>query len=152
MNVTEFLSVKGVEFEMLPHRDTYNAQTMAETLHVPGREVAKTVLLRTGAKDFVVAVLPANRGVDLEKAANVLGDGIVEIATEFEISQLFSDCELGAIPPFGSQYGLQTLVDITLSQDEQIVFEGNTHHEAFRVSFEDFRRLEQPLVVDFVVG
>ena len=104
MNVTEFLTNQGVEFEALPHQDTYNAQTMAETLHVPGREVAKTVLLKTDIGDFAVAVLPANRDVSLEKAAQVIGDGQVELATEFDISQLFSDCELGAIPPIGSQY------------------------------------------------
>ena len=152
MNVTDFLTNKGIEFDTLPHRDTYNAKAMAETLQVSERDVAKTVLLRTGAVNFAVADLPANQQIDLEKAARVLGDGKVELATEFEISQLFPDCEIGAIPPFGSKYGLRTLVDITLAADEQIVFEGNTHHEAFRICFEDFRGLEQPLVSDFVVG
>ena len=151
MNVTEFLTNKGVGFETIEHKDTYSAQQLAEAVHVSGRTVAKTVLLLTGGGDYAIAVLPADQGVDFDKAAQALGDGKVQLATEFEISQLFSDCELGAIPPFGSRYGLQTLVDVTLAQDEQIIFEGNTHHEAIRLNFEDFRNLEQPLVVDLAI-
>ena len=149
MNVTEFLTNKGIEFEAMPHADTYDAQHMAQVLHVPGREVAKTVLLRTATNDFALAVLPANRDVDFKKAAEALGEGVA-LATEFDISQAFPDCELGAIPPFGVQYGLQTLVDVSLAEDEQIVFEGNTHHEAFRIGFEDYCNIEVPLVVDIV--
>ena len=150
MNVTDFLTERGVEFEAIEHQDTFDALRLAETLHVSGSDVAKTVLLRTGADRFVVAVLPASKDVDFEKAAQVLGDGNVQLATEFEISQLFSDCELGAIPPFGAEYGLRTVVDVTLSADEHIFFEGNNHHEAFRIKFEDFRDLAQPLVIDIV--
>ena len=151
MNLIDYLTSKGIEFEAILHEDTYDAQRMAATIHVSGREVAKTVLLKTGGGEHAIAVLPANREVDLEKVAQTLGDGKVELATEFEISQLFADCDLGAIPPFGSRYGLQTLVDGKLAADEQIVFEGNTHHEAFRIRFDDFRALERPLIVDLVV-
>ena len=149
MNVSEFLANKGVEFEAVPHADTYDAQRMAQTLHVSGDEVAKTVLLRTATNNFALAVLPASQDVDFKKAAEALGEGVA-LATEFDISQSFPDCELGAIPPFGSEYGLRTLVDVSLAEDEQIFFEGNTHHEAFRIGFEDFRSIEQPLVVDIV--
>ena len=149
MNVAEFLTKKGVEFDELPHADTYDAQHLAQELHVSGREVAKTVLLRTERGDFALVVLPASRDVDFKKAAEALGEGVA-LATEFDISQSFPDCEIGAVPPFGVEYGLQTIVDVSLAEDEQIVFEGNTHHEAFRIGFEDYRNLEQPLVVDIV--
>lgn len=149
MNVAEFLTNKGVAFDEIPHADTYDAQHLAQELHVSGREVAKTVLLRMEQGDFALVVLPASRDVDFKKAAEALGEGVA-LATEFEVSQAFPDCEVGAAPPFGVEYGLQTIVDVSLAEDEQIVFEGNTHHEAFRVNFEDYRRIEQPLVVDVV--
>ena len=65
MNVVEFLDEKNVEFDVIPHKDTFNAQQMAETLHVSGHEVAKTVLLRSPDENAcVVAVLPADAHVD----------------------------------------------------------------------------------------
>ena len=148
MNIADFLQDQNVEFELSPHRDTYDAQRMAATIHVSGREVAKTVLLRVD-ESYVVAVLPANKAIDFDQAAGLLGARKVELATEIEISEHCPDCEIGALPPFGSQYGMKTLVDESLAEDEEIVFEGNTHHEAFRVSYEDFHRLEEPLVGKF---
>ncbi len=151
MQVQEFLSQQNVAFEALEHPPTYDAQRMAQAVHTPGHEVAKTVLLRAGANEaYVVAVLPADRHVDFGKVGTALGCEAVELASERELAVHCPDCEVGALPPFGSQYGMQTLVDASLAEDEQIVFEGNTHREAIRMKFADFRDLERPLVGSFV--
>src|SRR5690606_21904109 len=124
------------------------AQSLAHAVHVSGNEVAKTVLLRCG-RDYALAVLPATHTVDLQAVQQLLGRGPVALATEAECGSRFPDCELGALPPFGSEYGMRTLMDRALLSDEEIVFEGNTHREAIRMRTEDYRRLEQPLVGDF---
>lgn len=150
MNVAELLQQKNVEYDVIPHRDTYDAPRLAQTLHISGREVAKTVLLRVdNGYVFCVAMLPANKKIDFEKASKLMGGSKLELAKEVEIGEHCPDCEFGALPPFGSQYGMKTLVDDSLAQDEEIVFEGNTHHEAIRMKFQDFRELEQPQVGDF---
>jgi Ala-tRNA(Pro) deacylase len=151
MQVQEYLNQKKVAFEALVHEPTYDAQRMAQAVHTPGHEVAKTVLLRAGADEaYVVAVLPADEHVDFGKVGRALGCDEVELASEREIAVHCQDCEVGALPPFGSQYGMQTLVDSSLTEDEEIVFEGNTHREAIRMKFEDFRNLEQPLIGSFI--
>ena len=150
MNVAEFLTKQNIVFDLLPHRDTYDAQRMAATLHVSGREVAKTVLLRADSGyTYVVAVLPANKAIDFELVAEILGGAKVELASEIEIGEHCPDCEFGALPPFGSRYGMKTLVDESLLEDDEIVFEGNTHHEAIRMKLQDFRDIEQPLTGQF---
>jgi Ala-tRNA(Pro) deacylase len=150
MKVTEFLDQCHVDYELLEHRDAYTAQRMAQILHVPGREVAKTVLLRDGGqRDYILAVLPATKRVDFRRLGQALGGAKVELASEPEMNQLCPDCEPGALPPFGSGYGMRTLVDESLCEDETIVFEGNTHHEAIRMKFRDYRRLESPTVASF---
>ncbi len=150
MNVSDFLKQRNVHFDLIQHVDTYDSQRLAQAVHTPGREVAKTVLLRVkGQNGYVVAVLPANMTIDLERAAQLLGKGKLELATEIEISRHCPDCEMGVLPPFGSQYGLTTVVDASLGEDEEIVFEGNSHHEAIRMRFEDFLQIERPLVGNF---
>ncbi|MBP90619.1 MAG: deacylase [Planctomycetaceae bacterium] len=152
MNVEKFLSDKQVAYDAIPHRNTYDAQRLAQVLHTPGREVAKTVLLRAdGGYTYIVAVLPATKTIDFDKVSAAYGGSKIELATEIEIKQHCPDCEMGALPPFGTQYAMKTLVEQSLTQDDEIVFEGNSHHEAIRMRYEDFRRIEEPLVAQFAV-
>jgi Ala-tRNA(Pro) deacylase len=152
MNVARFLKTAAYDFERVQHRPTYSAQHLAHELHVPGREVAKTVLLRAdGGYKFVVAVIPANKTIDFQKTSKLLGGAKVELATEFDIAAHCPDCDFGVLPPFGSRYGMKTIVDASFADDEDIWFEGNTHDEAIRMKFPEFCRLEQPLVAPFAV-
>jgi Ala-tRNA(Pro) deacylase len=148
MNVQKFLNERRVPFDMLTHEPTYDAQHMAQAVHVPGHEVAKTVLLRANhGYNYVVAVLPATSMIDFERAAKALGGTRLALATELEMANICPDCEIGVLPPFGSEYGLETVVDESLAADEWIVFEGNTHNESIRMKFADFCDLEHPLVL-----
>lgn len=147
MNIREFLGERQVAFDVLPHREAFDAQRMAQTLHVPGREVAKTVLLRADRGFmYVVAVIPAPEHIDLQRVSELLGGSEVELASEEELAERCPDCECGVLPPFGSAYGMKTLLDASLLDEEEVVFEGNSHHEAIRMKLEDFRQLEEPLV------
>ena len=148
MQVRDYLKQQDVFFDVLPHRTTFDAQRMAQALDVPGEDVAKTVLLRCDG-DCAVVVLPATRHVDLVKAGQALGMHHAELAAERDIGEHCPDCEIGALPPFGSQYGMKTLVEESLAESENIVFESNTHDEAIRMHVDDFRRLEGPIVASF---
>jgi Ala-tRNA(Pro) deacylase len=150
MNVCKFLEERGVNFEVLPHQAAYDAQHLAQVLHVPGREFAKTVLLRANHRyGYIVAVLPATRQIDFAKLSRQMCGCEVELASESEIADHCPDCEFGVLPPFGSQYAMRTVVDESLTKDPELVFEGNTHEEAIRMRFQDFVRVEQPLILEF---
>jgi len=152
MNLVEYLTKSKVPFQLVPHTETFDAQRLAQSVGVSGHQVAKTVLLRAdGDYTYVVAVLPADRNIDLRRLSQLLGGARVELATELEVAEHCPDCEIGVLPPFGSQYNLDTIVDEHLAQAEEIVFEGNTHHEAIRMKFADFRRIESPLIGSFAV-
>jgi Ala-tRNA(Pro) deacylase len=143
MKIDDLLTSRHVPFERLHHRPAYTANRMAQALHVPGREVAKTVLLRAG-RGYVLAVLPATHHVDLERVRRELGEDKVEVATEDEMERLFPDCERGSMPPFGSQYQVPTIMDESLAEDEQIVFEAQNHEDAIRMNYRDYEALEHP--------
>ncbi len=141
MRVADFLAGQHVAFETLLHPPAFTAQKRARFLRVPGRQVAKSVLLR-GPEGFVLAVLPAPRHVDTEKVAAALG-GPVRLADDAEMTEVFSDCEWGVVPPFGRLYGLPVLLDDGISPDALMVFEANTHAEAVRLRCRDFERIER---------
>jgi Ala-tRNA(Pro) deacylase len=148
MNVAEFLHTEHVPFEVLPHRNAYTAQHLAHTLDVPGDNVAKTVLLNVDGK-FVLAVLPATHQVSLSMLEDCLHADCAQLATEEELAKIFPDCERGVAPPFGTRYGLTTIVARSLTDDERIVFEGNSHSEAICLRYYDYAKIENPRVESF---
>jgi Ala-tRNA(Pro) deacylase len=150
MRVQDYLLDRRVAFDVLSHEDTFDAQHLAEAVHITGKRVAKTVLLRMDhGYHYAVAILPSTHLIDLEAVGRLMGGSHMELATEVEIAQRCPDCEMGVLPPFGSMYGLETLMDESLRDAEQLVFEANTHHEAIRMSGRDFLHLESPLVGSF---
>ena len=142
MRIADLLADQRIDFEALPHPPAYSAQKRAKYLRVPGREVAKCVLLR-GPSDFLLAILPATQQVDTELLSRHL-HGPVRLATDQEVTEMFCDCEWGVVPPFGTQYGIPTLLDDTIHPDSLIVLETHTHFEAIRMRCRDFEHLEHP--------
>lgn len=152
MNIQQYLKDKNVFFTVHTHPDTFDSQHLAEQLHEPGKNVVKTVLLHANhGYVYVVAVLPATHHVDLEKLSGILGHAELHLATADEITRCCPSCECGVLPPFGSKFGMKTIVDESLAQDEHIVIQGNTRHEAIRMKFSDYYNLERPLMASFAV-
>jgi Ala-tRNA(Pro) deacylase len=141
MRIETFLAEQNVPFEAVPHPPAYTAQQRAKYLHVSGSRVAKSVLLH-GPQGFFLAVLAASRQIDTERLGRDLG-GAVRLADDREIAAVFSDCEWGVVPPFGTLYHLPTVVDDSLPPDSELIFEGHTHVEAVRLRCADFERLER---------
>lgn len=144
----ELLDREGVSYEVLNHPPAYTAQEVAQVQHVPGRELAKVVVVR-GSQGFALFVLPAIYKVDVTKAQATLGDPQARLANEEEFRSLFPDCEVGAMPPFGNLFGLPVFVDPALAQDETIVFNAGTHTQTVRMRYADFARLVEPKVASF---
>jgi Ala-tRNA(Pro) deacylase len=147
MRIADFLAEQRVAFEPLPHPPAFTAQKRAKCLRISGSQVAKCVLL-CGPQGHLLAVLPATHQVDLEKLAALLG-GPVRLASDREIASVFRDCEWGVVPPFGTLYGLPTLLDDALPPDSQLVLETHTHVDAIRLTCRDFERLERPRRLTF---
>ena len=151
MNVTRFLDQSGVIYRVYCHDETYAAQHMAQMLHMSGQMIAKAVMVRANGGDrFIVAIVPGSKLVDLRRVAAILGGIQVELATEAEILEHCPGCEFGVVPVFGSQYGLETIVDESISKQGEIVFQGDTHEEAVRLRFADFYALERPRIATIV--
>lgn len=147
----KFLDEHKVRYESIAHSPTYTSQKTAASAHVPGRELAKTVVIRVDGK-LALAVLPAPRQIDFAQLKAGLGGATVELASEQDFRDRFPDCEVGAMPPFGNLYDLPVFADERLAADEQIAFNACTHTELIKLPYEDFRRLVQPQVFGFAAG
>ncbi|MFH1747961.1 MAG: YbaK/EbsC family protein [Planctomycetota bacterium] len=145
MTLESYLMDKGIGFEKHTHRTTYTSQTLAQAEHVSGYNVAKPVVVK-GATDFAMCVLPAPKHLDLQKAAVALGESEVRLATEAEMAAVFPECELGAEPPVGALFGLKTVMDTQLQEDEYLVMQAGTHTDAIKLRRTDWESLCDPTV------
>jgi Ala-tRNA(Pro) deacylase len=144
----EFLNREKVKYISMIHSPAYTAQEIAAAAHVPGRNLAKTVMLLLDGK-MAMAVLPANRKIVLEELREGAGAKEIRVATEEEFKRLFPDCETGAMPPFGNLYGMEVYVAAPLAEDKEIAFNAGSHTELIKLSYADFQRLVKPEVVNF---
>jgi len=150
MGLREYLREHHVPFEVILHPPSPSATRFAQSLHVPGRSVAKGVLLRAGGA-HLLAVLPSTHRIEIPRLAELLGLPDLSLASEDEVARIFFDCERGALPPFGRLYGLRTVVDASLASGSEIVLEGNWRHEGLRMRYRDFEAIEAPFRARFAI-
>ena len=137
------------EYTLTVHSKAYTAREVAVAEHLPPREVAKIVVL-FGDAEYHMTVIPANRLVDFHELRPALGLSQARLATEEELGRLFPDCELGAMPPFGSLYGVPVYLDSTLAAEPVIAFNAGTHREVIHMATAEFRRIANPTIVSLV--
>jgi Ala-tRNA(Pro) deacylase len=143
-----YLREHGVCFTLRHHPTAVTAQQVAACEQISGDQLAKPVIAVVDGRK-VMLVLPASYLVNLEKVRAALGAHDVQLADEDELTRIFADCEMGALPPFGNLYGLDVYVDETITRDKHIEFRAGTHTDTIGVQYADFARLVQPKVIDF---
>lgn len=144
----QFLDSHQVKYVSIQHSPAYTAQEVAASSHVSGRDFAKTVVVKIEGT-LALVVLPADRKVVLADLRDALGATQVKLATEEEFQARFPDCEVGAMPPFGNLYGMETYVAPSLTEEPEIAFNAGTHTEVIKMAYADFARLVQPKVIPF---
>ncbi len=144
----DFLDSNKIKYTTISHSPAYTAQQIAASAHIPGKEMAKTVVVKLDGK-MAMAVLPASLKVDFDLLKQAVGASKVELAGEQEFKDMFPECEVGAMPPFGNLYGMDVFVAQRLTEDEDIAFNACSHKELIRMTFKDFEKLVKPKVIKF---
>jgi Ala-tRNA(Pro) deacylase len=143
----EFLDSHNVKYLVISHSVAYTAQGIAALVHLSGKKLAKTVIVRIDG-GLAMAVVPASQHVDLGLLRAAADAHVVELATEREFKDAFPDCETGAMPPFGNLYDMPVYADISLTENEDITFNAGTHRELMQLAWADMMRLVNPRIVN----
>ena len=151
VRLKEFLDNHNIKYVTISHSVAHTSQGIAALTHIPGKELAKTVIVKIdGALAMVVLAAPSK--VDLSRLARGAGVNQAVLASEQEFKDRFPDCDTGAMPPFGNLYDLPVFADESLSQDKEIAFNAGSHRELIRMAWEDFERLVRPQIAKVATG
>lgn len=139
MSLKTFLESNHLAYESVPHTHAESSQRCASAAHQPGDRVAKSVLLKDD-HGYLLAVLPATHRLHLGQVHHAI-DRQLGLATEDEIVALFKDCQIGAVPPAGLLYDIDTVVDDALLEQPDVYFEAGDHDHLIHMNKENFKKL-----------
>ena len=144
----KFLDDNNIKYVSITHSSAFTSQEIAASAHIPGKELAKTVIIKINGK-MAMAVIPGSYKINLHLLKEMLGNEKIRIASEYEFADKFPECEIGAMPPFGNLYDMEVFAAGSLTEDEEIAFNAGTHTELIKMSYKDFERLVHPKVIEF---
>ena len=144
----KFLNSENIKYIVISHSTAYTAQEVAASSHIPGKGMAKTVMVKIDG-EMAMAVLPASYKVDFDLFKKAVGSENIKLADEYEFKDMFPGCEVGAMPPFGNLYGMDVYVEENLIGQEEIAFNAGSHTELIKLAYKDFERLVKPKMLKF---
>ena len=150
-SLREYLDKHSVQYIVISHSLAYTAQGIAALTHIPGKELAKTVIVKMDGK-LAMVIVPGSLHVSLNLLKKETMAKVVELASEADFKDRFPECETGAMPPFGNLYGMDVFVDESLAQDKEIAFNAGSHRELIRLAWEDFEKLVKPKMIRMATG
>ena len=139
ITLAQYLLDRDVAYDLVPHPHTETALASASASGLPADSVVKAVVLK-GANGFMLALVPASRHIQFDKLRLLLGDD-VDIAGEEQVETLFVDCEPSSVPAIGAAYGLDVVVDDSLTQQPDLYVEGGDHANLVHIGGASFQNL-----------
>ena len=144
----DYLDQNKIKYVSVKHSLAYTAQEIAALVHIKGKNLAKTVLVKIDGK-MAMCVLPAANKINFDEFKNILGGKSIRLANEVEFKDKFPECEVGAMPPFGNLYGMEVYADESLAKDEEIAFNACSHTELVQMFYKDYENLVKPKLIKF---
>lgn len=147
----KFLASRHATYEAVSHPAAVTAQEQAAVMHVPGRSVAKVLIVKE-RDGVVMAIVPAATELDLDRFKGLIGHGDVRLASVEEVRAVVPDCPAGSIPPFGALYGLRAFIDRSLLRVPQVTMPAGDPASAIRLRASEFARLVDAHPGDFAIA
>jgi Ala-tRNA(Pro) deacylase len=138
-SVQDFLATRNSQYKLLPHPRTATSSGTAQVAHVPGRRLAKAVVVEDN-EGYLLAVLPSTHHLALTELGDALKRRPLRLAKESELPSLFSDCALGAIPALGAAYRIPTVIEEELDGEPEVYFEAGDHEHVVHMTHTEFMR------------
>ena len=144
--IKEYLDAHNIQYIAVEHSVAYTAKEIADRVKIKGDQMAKTVIVTLdGAMSMVV--LPASCRIRWDRFMHAMGTELVALASEDEFKGRFPDCEVGAMPPFGNLFNIDTYMYEGFDEEGEIAFRAGNHHEIIKMRFRDYVTLANPMTL-----
>jgi len=145
--LTALLERHGVDYRTTRHAPV---KTSEEAARVRGTRLASgaKALLCKGEEGFVLFVMPADRRLSSRAVRRRWRWKNWRFATREELAEV-TGLVPGAVPPFGSLFGVPTCCDAALLEQREINFNAGVRDVSVRMAAADWLAVERPEVAPF---
>ncbi len=140
MTLSQYLYGKRINYTSVSHRHCGTAINSASAAHVPAGQVSKAVILQSWDGDYLMAAVPANRRLLLDEVNKITGKQY-QLISEYQLKDLFQDCEVGAVPAMGGAYQMEMILDESLLETENVYIEAGDHQHLLEMDHDDYSRV-----------
>ena len=138
--LSDYLSAVAAGFAVVEHRHSGCSAASARAANVPAHQLAKAVLLEDDA-GCVIALVPADRSVQVGRLGQMLQRGQLHLADEAGLATVFDGCDAGAVPSLGMPWGIATVVDDELEGCDPVYLECGDHERLLLLTHQQFHAL-----------
>jgi len=154
-DIQDLLEAKGIEYKFFEHEAVRTSEeAAAQRPEYELKQGAKAIIVKAtmpGKENkFVMAVFPADQRLDAKKFKKVVGAKKTSFATAEEASEITGGVEFGGIPPFGNLFGIDVIVDPTLSENEEIIFNCGDRRTSIAMKSKDYLSIVKPRIENIV--
>ena len=137
--LANYVEQKHMPATLIHHKATESAFDSARASHVPVISMVKGVVLEDD-EGYIMAAIPADCHLDVDELRRCTGRNLT-LVDEYQLVELFRDCEIGAIPALGQAYGMTTVWDEQLAFSGKYFIEAGDHENLLEISHIDFMEL-----------
>jgi len=139
MTLKEYLDELNIHYDIVNHTHTDTSMETAAAAHIPGDKLVKSVLLKDEL-DYLMAVIPSTCHVQISDLPPPYNRHL-QLVPEREIVAIFTDCDIGAIPPIGNAYSIDMVIDNKLLHCDDLYIEAGDHESLLHLNKDDFMKL-----------
>lgn len=154
--IISLLDDHQIQYETFDHEPVLTSEQAA---HIRDgytlQQGAKAIVMRVRDKVdhapyFIMVVVPGDQKIDSQKLRRYLKSKDIRFANVDEIAELTNGVQTGGIPPFGNLFGIEVLMDPTMTAHERIVFNAGDRCFSIGMARIDYEDLVQPKLVDLI--
>ena len=151
-NVMRILDQKKINYESYEYSDTeaISGVEVAEVLGENPNQVFKTLVTVGATKTNYVFMIPVHKELDLKKAAKAVGEKSIAMIKSKELLPLTGYIH-GGCSPIGMKKQFRTVVDISATDFETILFSAGKIGFQVEVALADLQKVVRCEMADVVI-
>ena len=135
---------ESVEYKLFEHEPVYTSEQASKVRNVALKSGVKAMVLKTLEGKYILIDVAADRKIDFGKLEKtVLKTKHLRFATREEVINV-TRCEPGSVHPFGRLFGLETLLDKSVLENERVNFNIGLVTKSVQISCNDLVRVLKP--------
>jgi len=148
--IMALIEAADVEYRRVTHDKAVTSQDTAQLTGFKIEHGAKSILFKT-RQGFKLVIVRGDNMADFKKLRSHFGTNKIRMATVDEVLDVMR-VPVGACYPFGEIAGVDMIVDHTLAENDSIHFSPGTHYDHITMSFDDYKKVVKPTLVDIALN